>query len=781
MPPDSGPNPAKPAQAAAGHAESHGGPGRASSPGAVAAGLTSLRVTFEHARAQTGLGRALRVLGRVNQKHGFDCPGCAWPDPASRSFAEFCENGAKAVLDEATTHRIGREFFRQHSIDALAAQPDRWLNAQGRITEPLILREGSRHYEPIDYEAALDLLAEHLAGLDQPNRAAFYTSGRTSNEAAFLYQLVARSLGTNNLPDCSNLCHESSGVALKETLGIGKGTVRLEDFAAADLIFVIGQNPGTNHPRMLSTLREAKAAGATIVSVNPLRELGLVRFAHPQHPIDVLEGGVSLADEHLRVRVNGDLALFRGLNKALVAARATDPHAIDDAFIREHTLGFDEFSKSLEASGWQEIEERSGISRAEIERMASMTRASNRIICCWAMGLTQHQNAVATIQEVVSFLLLRGNVGRPGAGACPVRGHSNVQGDRTVGIASTMPESFYLGLERAFGIHCPREPGLDTVSTITAMTRGEVDVFVALGGNFLSASPDTDFTARALGRCKLTAHVATKLNRSHLAPGHVALLLPCLGRTEVDRTGGSDQLVSVENSMGIVHTSRGHLPPAAPGLWSEPRIVAELGARITARKPSGSLSTERWHALGQDYDAIRGAIESVVAGFSDYNVRLREPGGFELPNGPRERRFTTASGRAHFASHALSGIEPEPDELVLTTVRSHDQFNTTVYTDDDRYRGVSGNRRVLLLAPEDMAERGISTGTTLRIESRFEGTTRTVDGFAALPYEVPRGTAVAYFPEANALIPIESFAAQSRTPTSKSVCIRISVLATSAS
>ncbi len=750
--------------------------GRLTSPSSTAAGLKSLGVTLEHARRQTGVGRALRVLGRVNQTHGFDCPGCAWPDPEQRSFAEFCENGAKAVLDEATTLRADGAFFARHSVAELRAQSERWLNAQGRITEPLILREGATHYEPITYDAALDLVAEELRSLSHPDRAAFYTSGRTSNEAAFLYQLLARALGTNNLPDCSNLCHESSGVALKTALGIGKGTVRLEDFRAADLIFVIGQNPGTNHPRMLSALREAKAAGAAIVSVNPLRELGLVRFAHPQHPIDVLEGGVELADRHVRVRVNGDLALFRGLNKALVEASEQDPRALDHAFLRDHTLGFPEFAELVRQASWEEIETRSGVTRSEIEELARQVSSSRRVICTWAMGLTQHRNAVATIAEVVSFLLLRGNVGRPGAGACPVRGHSNVQGDRTMGIASAMPDTFYDALEAEFGIDCPRAPGLDTVGTISAMLRGEVDAFVALGGNFLSASPDTDVTARALSRCKLTVHVSTKPNRSHLAPGKISLILPCLGRTEEDVAFAGAQFVSVENSMGIVHASRGNLKPVAANLWSEPRIVAALGARLFASSKAG-LEASRWQEWAEDYDRIRDAIERVVPGFDDYNERIRAPKGFELPNGPRERRFTTPSGRAVFALSELSGIEPLPGELVLTTLRSHDQFNTTVYTDEDRYRGVSGSRKVLLLALEDMRSRGLEAGTKLRIESRFEGERRSILGFSALPYDVPRGTAVAYFPEANALVPLESFADGSRTPTSKSVCIRVERIA----
>lgn len=749
--------------------------GRSQAPARVAAGWTSIAVTLQNARSQTGVGRALRVLGKVNQTEGFDCPGCAWPDPAQRSWAEFCENGAKAVLDEATTRRVDAKFFARHSLEELRAQRESWLNAQGRLVEPVLLRPGATHYEPISYDAAIELIAQSLTELDDPNQVAFYTSGRTSNEAAFLYQLLARSLGTNNLPDCSNLCHESSGVALKETLGTGKGTVRLEDFTQADLIFVIGQNPGSNHPRMLGTLREAKARGATIVGVNPLRELGLTRFAHPQHPEDLLTGGQPLADRHVGVRVNGDLALFRGLNKALLEAEASHGGVLDHAFLRRFTDGFEAFADNVRATSWADIETRSGISQAEVRSLADTVRQSRNVICCWAMGLTQHRNAVATIQEVVAFLLLRGNVGRPGAGACPVRGHSNVQGDRTVGIAPQVPESFHEALERAFGIASPRAPGLDTVGAICALAEGRIRVFVALGGNFASASPDTAFTERALSRCELTVHVATKLNRSHLAVGRQAILLPCLGRTE--RDGEPARFVTVENSMGVVHASRGTLAPAHPELRGEPRLIADLGYAVARRaRSSSNLTPDRWMAWSQDYDAIRESIADVLPDFDKYNTRVRAAGGFELPNGARERRFATPSGRARFIASPLTSIEPEPGELILTTVRSHDQFNTTVYADDDRYRGVSGTRHVLLMAPEDMERRNLTSGALVRIESRWCEARRSVDGFRALPYQVPTGTVVAYFPEANALIPVDSVAEISRTPTSKSVRVLVQAL-----
>ncbi len=737
-----------------------------------AAGWKALSVTYHHARRQTGLVRALRVLSSANQASGFDCPGCAWPDPETRSPFEFCENGAKAILDEATTRSVDARFFGEHSVDSLRTKSERWLNAQGRIAVPVILRKGASHFEPLTYEAALDFTADHLRSLESPHRAAFYTSGRASNESAFLYQLVVRAFGTNNLPDCSNLCHESSGVALKETLGIGKGTVRLDDFKHADLIFVIGQNPGTNHPRMLSSLRDAKLRGATIISVNPLVEKGLVLFAHPQEPEDLLGDGVKICDEFVRVDLNGDQAFFRGLNKSLLESPASG--AIDRVFIEEYCQGFATFVAKVRETSWTEIERDSGVGRAEIERIAGIVLRSKRIICTWAMGLTQHENAVVTIQEVTNFLLLRGNVGRLGAGACPVRGHSNVQGDRTVGIAPTLPDEFARKLGEHFGFEVPRQRGFDTVTAISKMLTKEVEVLVSLGGNFLSASPDTTYTARALSNCSLCVHIATKLNKSHLSEAETTIVLPCLGRTERDTTGGRTQFVTVENSMGVVHRSEGHLPPASGGLWSEPAIVAELGARLL----EGPAWRENLRHLVEDYDRIRDVIAEVIDGFEDFSERVRAEAGFELPNGPRERRFTTESGKAHFVSTTLRRLHPEKGELLLTTVRSHDQFNTTVYTNEDRYRGVGSDRKVLLLHPLDLEERDLKSGDRIRIQSHFarpsgEPQTRSVEGFSAVAYDIPKGVAAAYFPEANPLIFLESYAERSLTPTSKSIRVSI--------
>lgn len=745
-----------------------------------AGGLTALHVTYKHMRAQTGALRGLRVLGQANQATGFDCPGCAWPDPEERATFEFCENGAKAILDEATKKRVGPSFFAEHSIDDLFEKEESWLNAQGRITTPMVREPGASHYRETTYEEAYALIADELAVLPSPDAAAFYTSGRTSNEAAFLYQLLARAFGTNNLPDCSNLCHESSGVALKETLGIGKGTVRLSDFKEADLILVIGQNPGTNHPRMLSALREAKLGGTAIVSINPLIEQGLVRFAHPQEMEDLLGDGVSLADEFVRVRIGGDQALFRGLCKYLITR---GDRSLDLPFIREFTTGFDAFQGVALQTPWPEIEEQSGVSREQIEALGRRVEKSRRIVCSWAMGLTQHENAVVTIQEVTNFLLLRGNMGRPGAGACPVRGHSNVQGDRSMGIAAELPSDFARNMQQKLGVTVPQGRGLDTVGTISGLASGEVRALICLGGNFLSASPDTQFTESALRGARLTAHVSTKLNKSHFAPGKVAVILPCLGRSE--REDDADRFVSVENSMGIVHRSRGNLPPADPGLRSEPRIVAELAQAILSRKsgkspPDSPLAFETW---ARDYDAIRDVIGEVVPGFENYSERVRAPLGFELENGPRERRFPTPSKKAVFIPAPLRSLKARPGELILMTIRSHDQFNTTVYSNEDRYRGVSGSRRVLLVSPEDLKERGLHAGQALRIQSHLDSDdtdsptqTRTLDGFTAHPYDLPRGTAAAYFPEANPLIFLESIAERSRTPTSKSVRITVEAL-----
>ncbi|MFW5967824.1 MAG: FdhF/YdeP family oxidoreductase, partial [Persicimonas sp.] len=626
---------------------------KVSEPKKTAGGVSAVLSTFQHTARKMGVVRGTKTLLQLNQEDGFDCPGCAWPDPKDRSSVEFCENGAKAVADEATRDRVTPEFFAEHSIPDLMEKSGRWLNDQGRITEPMVRREGSDHYEPIDWDDAFSLIADELNGLESPDEAVFYTSGRTSNEAAFLYQLFVREYGTNNLPDCSNMCHESSGVGLSEVIGVGKGTVLLEDFDEADAIFVIGQNPGTNHPRMLTALQSAKRNGATIVSINPLKETGLNKFKHPQEVRGIVGTGTQLADFFLQVRINGDVALLKGIMKAMLEMEDERPgEVLDREFIDEYTSGFEDLRRDLEAASWDEIVEKSGVDRGQIDQAAQIAADSDATIACWAMGLTQHENGVANIQSVVNFLLLGGHIGKPGAGACPVRGHSNVQGDRTVGIWDKPSDEFLDRLEAHFGFEPPREHGLDTVHAIKAMHDGAAKVFVGMGGNFLSATPDTDLTAEALENCSLTVQISTKLNRAHLVTGDRALILPCLGRTERDFQEEGRQFVTVENSMGIVHTSKGDFEPASDHLLSEPTIVAGM-----AEATLGEASTVDWQAMVADYDRIRDAIEAVIDGFDDYNERVRKPGGFALPNPAREGRFETATGKANFTVHDM----PEHD------------------------------------------------------------------------------------------------------------------------
>lgn len=739
---------------------------------AAAGGAGAILSTVAQLRRNDGLLRGGRALLLLNQSEGFDCPGCAWPDPSGhRSEFEFCENGAKAVAWEATSRTIDGAFFAARSIDALAKESDYALGQAGRLVEPLVLRPGSRHYQPIAWEEAYALIARELGQLAEPGEAAFYTSGRASNEAAFLYQLFVRLLGTNNLPDCSNMCHESSGVALKEALGVGKGTVQLEDFEQADAIFLIGQNPGTNHPRMLTTLQRAAGRGCKIVSINPLPEVALKRFAHPQEPLDLIAGGTPIATLFIPVRIDGDAALLKALMKELLGFERRQPGTVFDwAFIREHTDGIEALIADLDAADMADLCEVAGVSHAQIRAAAEIARDARRIICCWAMGLTQHKAAVATIQQVVNFLLLGGHVGRPGAGACPVRGHSNVQGDRTMGISHHMDEGFLSRLESVFGFRAPRETGLDTVGTIEAMRAGKLKVFFSLGGNFLQATPDTERTAEGLGRCRLLVHVSTKLHRGHLvAPAAgPSLILPCLGRSEIDVQATGPQLVSVENSMGIVHASAGRLRPASPALKSEVAILCEL-----AHEVFGDRARVPWLALRDDYDRIREHIEAVVPGFQHFNQRLRGPDGFMLPNAARDRVFCTATGKARFTVHEVPRHALAPGQLLLMTIRTHDQFNTTVYGLDDRYRGIRGGRRVILLNAEDMRELGVAPQQKVDITSHFAGTTRHAARFVAIPYAIPRRCAAAYFPEANVLVPLESHADHSRTPTSKSIVITL--------
>jgi len=735
-----------------------------------AAGLTSIYETLRHGFVEMGVGRTARTLLALNQKDGFDCPSCAWPDPdGQRKAAEFCENGAKAVASEATRARVTADFFREHPIENLLDRSDRWLEQQGRLTQPMWRRPGASHYEPIAWDDAFALIARSLNELASPHEASFYTSGRTSNEAAFLYGLFVRQFGTNNLPDCSNLCHESSGAGLTESIGIGKASVTLEDFAHADAIFVIGQNPGTNHPRMLTELEKAANNGAKIVSINPLPEAGLIRFKNPQHPLSLLGRGTPLACSFLPVRVNGDVALIKGIMKAMLAAdRASGGRVLDHAFIREKTEGFAAFERDLDAERWERIERESGVARDLIEEAARIASGSERTIFCWAMGITQHKNGVANVQTIANWALLRGQIGRRGAGLCPVRGHSNVQGDRTMGIWEKMSPEFLHALGQEFGFEPPAAHGLDVVRTIVAMHEGRVKVFLGLGGNFLSATPDTAFTSEALARTELTVHVSTKLNRSHLVTGKQALILPCLGRTERDLQAAGEQFVTVEDTTGVVHASRGVLEPASEGLKSEPAIVAGIAERTLGRR-----SRVDWRGLAADYDRIREHIARVVPGFTDFNRRAREPGGFYLPNGPREGRFTTPSGRARFVVHPIPEHELGDGKLLLTTIRSHDQFNTTIYGEGDRYRGVAHGRRVVFVSPEELAARGLAAGELVDLVSHEGGERRRAERFELVPYPIARGSAAAYFPETNVLVPVTRVATGSNQPASKSVIITL--------
>jgi molybdopterin-dependent oxidoreductase alpha subunit len=738
-----------------------------------AAGVSGVVRSLAYSQTQMGPRRSLLTLTRVNQKHGFDCPGCAWPDPDKRKVAEFCENGAKAVAEEATTRRITPEFFASHSVKELAGHTDYWLGQQGRLTEPVVKRADSDYYQPLSWEAAYDLIAQELNALGSPDEAAFYTSGRCSNEAAFVYQLFARAYGTNNLPDCSNMCHESSGEALSQSIGVGKGSVTLDDLVKADLILVVGQNPGTNHPRMLGTLEEAKEAGASIVSINPLPEAGLLRFKNPQRPSGVVGRGTALCDQFLQIRVNGDLALFQALNRKLLEAEDAAPGTVlDHEFIAEHTDGFWEFAAHLRELSWDDVREATGLDMTEIDELALRVRRSQRIVVCWAMGLTQHKNSVATIREIVNFLMLRGNLGRPGAGVCPVRGHSNVQGDRTMGIWEKPPTSWLNALRDEFGFEPPHHHGFDVVHTIQAMRDGRVKVFICVGGNFVAATPDTDATVPAVRNCRLSVQISTKLNRSHAVTGETAIILPTLGRTEIDAQPAGQQFVTVEDSMSVVHASRGTLPPASPQLRSEVRIVCEI-----ARRTLDDRLAVPWEAFADDYSLIRERIERVVPGCYDYQKRVQQPGGFVLDHPVRDRReFPTATGKGNFTANRLEVLRLPPGRLLLQSLRSHDQFNTTIYGLEDKYRGIKGGRRVVFVSPADIAELGLADGQYVDLLSEWhDGIERRATDFRVVAYPTAQGCAAAYYPETNVLVPLDSTADISHTPTSKSVIVRLEV------
>jgi len=738
---------------------------------AVAAGLPAVVSSIRHVFGEMGLARGVNALLRLNQKDGYDCPGCAWPDPDDErsGIAEYCENGAKAVAEEATTKVLTPEFFAQNSVASLAELDDFEIGKKGRIAQPMYLPPGATHYQPIEWAAAFELIARHLNGLASPDEAVFYTSGRTSNEAAFLYQLFVREFGTNNLPDCSNMCHESSGVALSDSLGIGKGSVTLDDFPKAEVIIILGQNPGTNHPRMLTALQKASEKGCKIISVNPLPEAGLMGFQNPQEIKGALGITAPLSEMFLQVRINGDMALLKGIMKLLLEADRKAPGSVLDLdFIRENTEGYEAFSRALDAVDFETIVEGCGLAMEEIRAAADLIAGKRRIIACWAMGLTQHRNAVETIQEVVNLLLLKGSIGKPGAGTCPVRGHSNVQGDRTMGIYEKPGTEFLDKIQTVFGFSPPRAAGWDVVDSIKAMHAGRGRVFIAMGGNFLSATPDTLYTADALRRCELTAHVSTKLNRSHLVHGREALILPTLGRSDQDILHGERQFVTCENSMGIVQASRGGLEPVSNSLLSEPTIVTRM-----AMATLGDRSVVDWKSFSLHYDHIRDAIEKTITGFSKYNVRVRLPGGFYLPNANREGRFDTARGKARFQVAGLSFPKLGKDEYLLMTIRSHDQFNTTIYGLDDRYRGVFHERRVVFMNAADIRKEGWLAGDVVDLFNHTDGTERVARKFILVAYSIPAGCLATYFPETNVLVPIGSVAERSNTPVSKGVVVTL--------
>jgi molybdopterin-dependent oxidoreductase alpha subunit len=745
----------------------------------AAAGWGALKYVAINLFKERVSGVNYKSLFAQNQPDGFDCPGCAWPDREHASTFEFCENGVKAVAAESTSKRVTSEFFAAHTVTELLQQSDYELEQHGRLTRPMVYDPASDKYAPLAWDDAFKLIADELNALDDPNQAAFYTSGRASNEAAFLYQLFVRAYGTNNFPDCSNMCHEATSRGLPGTVGIGKGTVTLDDFEHADTLLIFGQNPATNHPRMLGELRECARRGATIVSINPLRERGLERFASPQHPIEMLTmSSTPISSMFVQPRLSGDFALIKAVAKRVLemddrAVLIGVRRVLDVEFINDHTTGFPEFARNLRAEKWALLVEESGVSRSQIEALAEVFMQGERVIATWGMGLTQHKNSVPTIQMLSNLMMMRGQIGRQGAGLCPVRGHSNVQGDRTMGIEEQPTPTFLDRMERVFGFEPPRHHGYDVVATIGAMAEGKVKVFVGLGGNFAMATPDTPLTFKALQSCELTVHIATKLNRSHLIHGRKALILPTLGRTEIDAQNGVPQGVTVEDSMSMVHISYGLNKPASPQLLSEIAIVARM-----AEATLGGRYQLKWKAYRDNYALIRDEIEKVFDDFYQYNARVAKPGGFHLKVASREREWITSSGKAQFVPHQIELDTPirraraKHGErlLVMMTTRSHDQYNTTIYALDDRYRGVFGMRRVIFINQADIDMLGMTAGDWVDVQSVWDdGIERRADGFMLVAYDIPRGCIGAYYPETNPLVPLASVADGAGTPTSKSI------------
>jgi len=730
------------------------------SPSEFAAGAGAVWKSIKYIQSRTGLSKGFKLLRHLNQKDGIDCPGCAWPDPESRScLGEFCENGVKAVAEEAMNARIGSDFFKKYSVEDLLQKSDYWMGQQGRLTQPMLIEPGDTHYRPVTWERVFELLGNALKALDDPDEAVFYTSGRTGNEAAFIYQLLVRMLGTNNLPDCSNMCHESSGEALSETLGIGKGSVTLEDLYEAELILIMGQNPGSNHPRMMSALEKAKQNGARIVTINPLREAGLVRFKNPQTVRGLIGEGTALTDLYLQLKINEDVALLKAVMLKLLEASGERPDVIDTTFVQDKTSGFEAFREDLEQYRYDDLVARTGIAERDVEALTRLVMERDRIIVCWAMGLTQHKNGVDNVREIVNLLLLKGSIGKPGSGTCPVRGHSNVQGDRTMGIHERPSKLLLDRIAGNFGFTPPSEHGYSVIEAIDAMDKGKVRFFFALGGNFVPAAPDTVFTEQAVRKCDMTAHVSTKLNRSHLVHGETGLILPCLGRTD------KQPVQTVENSIGIVHPSHGVLTPPSNHLLTEVAIICRLAQ---AALPSSRMD---WAAMENDYDIIRDYIAETIAGFENYSEKARS--GFELYNGARRGVFHTPDGKAHFTVNQSAVSDPRHGRYVMMTIRSHDQFNTTIYGLDDRYRGVFGGRRVVFMNPDDMRDEKLDAGDRVDLVNHYPPGERRADGFRVIPYSIPRGCAATYYPETNPLVPLGEFAHTSLTPASKSIRVNV--------
>lgn len=736
-----------------------------------AAGIPAIISTGKSIIKEAGLFRGMKALWHLNKKGGYDCPSCAWPDPDDErsSIAEYCENGARAVAEEATAKKLTASFFKKNSVYELSQLNDYEIGKKGRIAQPMFLSKDSANYKPISWNDAFDKIGNHLNGLASPDEAAFYTSGRTSNEAAFLFQLFVREFGTNNLPDCSNMCHESSGVALTETLGTGKGSAILDDLYEAEVIIILGQNPGTNHPRMLSALQKAKANGAIIISINPLPETGLMGFKNPQQIKGLIGIGIPFTDIFLQIKINCDMPLLQAIEIMLLNEEEKNPGSVfDKKFIAEKTSGYDDFVKHLRKLDIDKLICESGVDKNTVSKAAEILRDKSKIVACWAMGLTQHKNSVDTIKEIVNLLLLKGSIGKKGAGTFPVRGHSNVQGDRTMGITRNPSAKFLKKIEENFSFTPPKTSGYDTVETIKAMHDEKVKVFIALGGNFLSATPDTNFTADALRKCKLTVHVSTKLNRSHLIHGEEALILPCLSRSDRDILNGEDQFVSCENSTGVVQSSKGVLNPVSGDLLSEAVIVCRL-----AKATLGNRSKVEWDKYMKHYDYIREDIEKTIPGFENYNERIRKPGGFYLPNSKREGRFETPLSKALFTiSNYVKPVLKE-GELIMMSVRSHDQFNTTIYGLNDRYRGIFNERRIVMMNKTDIASGGLKNGDVVDLFNYHDNIERSARKFVVVEYPIPQGCTATYFPEANVLVPISTVAEKSNTPTSKTVVITV--------